>query len=292
MIETQETIENLIKNYLRDCRARRLSPGTVRFYDEKLVYFQNFCNREAIEQVQAVTPDILRAYLISVEHHKPGGQHCLYRAVRSLLRWYEAEYEPLGYKNPTHKVKAPRVPEDILEPVPDDVVEMLLDTCKSDWYGVRDRAIITVLFESGLRSHELIALDVPDFDMVTGDLLIKQGKGRKPRIVFVTRQGKRKVRAWVRLWGKDSGPLFVNRYRDRFAYDGLREIMQTRAHLLGITPPALHSFRRAFALNCLRNGMDIFTLQRLMGHADLSTLRRYLAQTTEDLREGYIAATQ
>lgn len=291
-MQTQETIDNLVKNYLRDCRARRLAPGSITFYSDKLAYFQKFCQRESIELVQAVTPDTLRDYLISIEHHRPGGQHALYRAVRACLRWFEAEYEPEGYKNPTHKVKAPRVPEDILEPVADDTVAMLIETCTANWYGIRDKAIILTLIETGVRSHELIALNVPDFDAVTGDMVIRQGKGRKPRMVFVSRKGKRAIRAWAKLWGKDDGPLFVNRYKERFGYDGLREIMQTRAATLGIKPPSLHSFRRAFALNCLRGGMDVFTLQRLMGHSDLTTLRRYLAQTTEDLREGYIAAMQ
>jgi len=68
-------------------------------------------------------------------------------------------------------------------------------------------------------------------------------------------------------------------------YDGLRQIIQRRSKLAGLKKePTLHDFRRQFALSMLNNGVDIFALHRLMGHKDISILRRYLAQTTEDIR--------
>lgn len=71
---------------------------------------------------------------------------------------------------------------------------------------------------------------------------------------------------------------------DRLTYSGLRQVMRRRAIAAGVPVPSLHSFRRAFALACLRGGMDVYSLQRLMGHADLTVLRRYLLQTEGDLQ--------
>jgi integrase/recombinase XerD len=70
-------------------------------------------------------------------------------------------------------------------------------------------------------------------------------------------------------------------------YSGLRQIMRRRSEKARVDTPGLHDFRRYFALQCLRNGVDIFTLQRLMGHADIQVLRRYLAQTDSDTQEGH-----
>ncbi|NLD74867.1 MAG: site-specific integrase, partial [Chloroflexi bacterium] len=70
-------------------------------------------------------------------------------------------------------------------------------------------------------------------------------------------------------------------------YESLRDIVRRRAEQAGVEPPTLHSFRRAFALLSLRNGVDVYSLQRLMGHADLTVLRRYLAQTTEDVQNAH-----
>lgn len=70
-------------------------------------------------------------------------------------------------------------------------------------------------------------------------------------------------------------------------YGGLRAIRTRRARLAGVKAPSLHSFRRAFAINMLRAGVDVFSLQKLMGHANLQVLRRYLAQTTEDIAQAH-----
>ena len=82
-------------------------------------------------------------------------------------------------------------------------------------------------------------------------------------------------------------PLWATAQDHRLTYAGLRQIVRRHAEKADIPEPGLHAFRRTFALSCLRNGMDVFSLQRLMGHADLTILRRYLAETEEDLRAAH-----
>jgi integrase/recombinase XerD len=91
------------------------------------------------------------------------------------------------------------------------------------------------------------------------------------------------MRAYLRTRQDQSPALFVSKDWERLTYDGLRQILERRTISAKLEKkPTLHAFRRAFALNMLRNGVDIFTLQRLMGHADLQVLRRYLAQNDQD----------
>jgi len=86
----------------------------------------------------------------------------------------------------------------------------------------------------------------------------------------------------------DAAPLFATVTGGRLTYAGLRAVVRRRASKAGIsTAPTLPSFRRDFAIACLRNGVDVYSLQRLMGHADLTILRRYLAQTVEDVRKAH-----
>ena len=80
-----------------------------------------------------------------------------------------------------------------------------------------------------------------------------------------------------------SEPLWATTNEKRLTYGGLRSIVRRRARKAGLPVPSLHSFRRSFALICLRNGADVYSLQKLMGHSDLSVLRRYLKQTEDDL---------
>jgi len=87
------------------------------------------------------------------------------------------------------------------------------------------------------------------------------------------------------------GALWQTGQRTRLTYSGLRQIMRKRAKRAGIAAPSLHSFRRAFAINSLRNGIDIISLQRILGHSDLSVIQRYLAQTTDDLAKAHSATS-
>ena len=96
----------------------------------------------------------------------------------------------------------------------------------------------------------------------------REAKGRS---VFLGRLARQAVRAYLRLRGSAAGPLFLNRSGCRLAYAGLRSILTRRAKRAGLDQiPSPHDFRRAFALACLRNGMDLLSLQRLLGHTDLS----------------------
>ena len=137
----------------------------------------------------------------------------------------------------------------------------------------------------------MLALDIDDLDFATGTALIRHGKGNKARTVVFSRQTSRPLRKYLKLRDADHNALFVSVMRSRLTYEGIRHMIRKRSGRAGIKTPSLHSFRRAFALNCLRNGMDVFSLQLLMGHADLQVLRRYLAQTDDDLRLAHAKAS-
>ena len=132
----------------------------------------------------------------------------------------------------------------------------------------------------------LSEIRLEDLD-ITGAILIRQGKGKKPRTVFLGKMSRRAVRAYLKQRDDTCPALWVTIRGECLAFSGLRQIIRRRAVKAGVETPSLHSFRRFFALECLRAGMDIFNLQRLMGHADLQVLRRYLAQTTQDTEKAH-----
>ena len=126
-------------------------------------------------------------------------------------------------------------------------------------------------------------MNIKEIDLNTGAVMIKCGKGGKTRMVFIGRKTRRAMRAYLRLRHDQSPAVFVSKEEERLTYDGLRQLLERRAKRAKlVNKPKLHGFRRAFALNMLRSGVDIFILQRLMGHADLQVLRRYLAQNDQD----------
>jgi integrase/recombinase XerC len=289
-VSNAEYLPILVESFLVDRRTQGLARGTIEFYRTKLIVFQNFAESHALTQLTELTPDFLRQFILYIgETHNPGGIHTFFRSLRAFLLWVEfEEVAPEGWKNPIHKIKSPKVPLEPIEPVSLEDVSLLLSTCQRGIFiGERDRAIILTLLDTGARARELCNINLEDLDLASGSVMIKQGKGRKPRVVFYGRKTRRAIRAYLRQRKDDHPALFVTHSGERMAYETLRDIMRRRAKLVGIDVPTLHDFRRAFALEMLRNGADIFALQKLMGHADLQVLRRYLAQTDTDLQRAH-----
>lgn len=278
-----------IKAFLTDRKAQNMAAGTIEFYKKKLMTFARFCSLREIKNISELTPDLLRTFMLELgETHNPGGQHQHYRSVKAFLYWYERETEPENWKNPIRKVRAPRVGVEPLQPVNLEDVRLLMDTCdKNTLVGMRDQALLYVLLDTGARASEVCSMDKTDFDLVSGELIIRQGKGRKSRTVFLGQKSRRALRVYLRSRQDDHAALWLSKFGERLTYWGLDEMLKRRSKLAGIDKPELHAFRRAFALNMLRAGVDVYSLQHLMGHADLQVLRRYLAETTDDLRAAH-----
>jgi site-specific recombinase XerD len=273
--------------FLVDRKAQNMSAGTLHFYMVKLKSFSEFCESQVITRIDQLTPDIIRQYLFHLEQtgHNPGGIHAFYRTLRTFLYWWEEEYEPDNWKNPIRKVKAPRVPQEPLQPIEREDFDSLLACCDKSWHGVRDRAILLTLLDSGVRAAELCNLNAKDLDLILGALEVRQGKGRKPRVTFIGAQARRAIRQWLKGRGIGAGAaLFITREGERLTYWGLRQIVRRRAEQAGIEEPGLHDFRRAFCLAQLQAGVPETTIARLMGHTSTQLISRYAQQTAGDIR--------
>ncbi|MDP2995497.1 MAG: tyrosine-type recombinase/integrase [Anaerolineales bacterium] len=301
-IETQRTLQvsnvddyllNWLEAFLIDRKASGLANGTLRFYRQKIKLFSDYCDALAVKQIGQITPSFLRQYLLYLEEsgHNPGGRHAAFRLLRAFFLWYEDEVEPVGWSNPIRKVKAPRVPVEPLEPVSFETVAHMVKACPHNTFtGDRDAAILLCLLDTGARASEFLSVNLDDINQARGDILIRQGKGRKPRTVFIGKQSKRALRRYLNHRNDGSAALWVTQPRfgsERLSYDGLRGILTRRAQHGGVKEPSLHDFRRAFALSMLRNRTDIFTLAKLMGHEGISVLQRYLKQTNLDTEEAH-----
>lgn len=277
-----------LEAFLIERKARGVSDGTLHYYRMKLRGFSDYCDNHALTNIHQLTPTFIRRYILWLEEqgHNPGGQHAHYRAIRAFLRWFENEVEPDDWKNPIAKVKAPKVPDEPLEPVSFDVVTKMLNACPRDTFtGDRDAAILLCLLDTGARAGEFLAVNLEDVNQARGDILIRRGKGGKPRSVFLGKKSRRQMRRYLKCRRDESPALWVTHPRfgsERLTYDGLRSVLKRRADFAKVDAPTPHDFRRAFALSMLRQGVDIFTLAKLMGHADITVLRRYLRQTKDD----------
>jgi len=252
-------------SFLIDRQAEGLSRYTLKFYKQYLNHFLEYCDAQTLKLISNITPDFLRRFFLAFSKtHNPGGVHAAYRTLRAFFRWvmYEEILSP-EWKNPMNKVKPPKVAVDPLEPISIQHVKALINVCqRGNFIGERDRAIFLFLLDSGARAQELCNADIKDIDLNTGSVLIRFGKGGKSRIVFMGRKTRRAMRAYLRMRNDRSPALFISIHRERLTYDGLNQLLERKAKTAKLDQkPTLHSFRRAFAINMLRAGVDIFALQ-------------------------------
>ncbi len=184
---------------------------------------------------------------------------------------------------PVHRVRA----------VTPEEIGALFAACAVDASaaGRRDAAILAVLYGGGLRRAELCGLDLADFQENERGLLVRKGKGRKGRKIYLNRQVCQYLAAWLRKRGHEPGPLFcpinsagkvrLTRLRGETIWY-LVGRRQREAGLEGISP---HGMRRAFVTGLLEAGVDVFTVQKLAGHADTGPTARYDRRGEEAKRE-------
>lgn len=274
------TVSDAFQVYLLDAESRNVSPRTLTTYEYRLGQFIAYCDAAGILHLHDITPTVLREFFAGMNRRGLAGYTQLgaYRDVRAFLNfcvregWFEAS--PLG------NVKAPRVEKH--EPqvyTPEQVRQIILHAGSA-----RNRAIVLVLLDTGLRALELCNLDGRDIDMPGGAVRVRLGKGRKDRTVYAGAHARRALARYFAERGAPGpdDPVFLTRYGDRLTYGALLQSMRLIADNAGFRVTA-HTFRRTFATEALRNGWDIYTLRDAMGHEDITVLQHYVRIAGSDV---------
>jgi integrase/recombinase XerC len=188
-------------------------------------------------------------------------------------------------------VPSPRVPRPLPSFVPKDESKELLDRDVAGHASARrDRALLEILYASGLRVAECCGLDVEDLDGALGTVRVL-GKGARERVVPVGEAALLAVAAYLELSPATSGPLFRNRRGGRLTTRSVHRIVRYEARAAGlarrVTP---HTLRHTFATHLLGEGADLRLIQELLGHRRLSTTQRYTHVSPEQLMRVYDAA--
>ena len=279
-----------VEAFMLDRKSRGLSQGTIDFYRKKLKHLVDFCSQRQIRSVMDLNATEIRTFFIFLKdkNHNRGGIYAHFKVLRSFLYWYEEENELEEWSNPIRKVKIKSPNEQPLEPADISAIKAILKTCENNYTGIRDKAIILMLLDTGMRASELISIDHENINPITGVIQILNGKGGKFRIAYLSKKARLALRRYIEIKVVNQGALFTSSEDIRLTYSGLRMLLRRRSNKACVEYQSPHSFRRLFALTMLRNGTDLFSLQLLMGHADLQVLRRYLKQVSTDLQEAHL----
>lgn len=274
------------KTFLVDRKARGFSPGTIRYYEDKLGQFVRWAKAEGAQTVDQVTPALVRTYLVHLQDRglKENTVAGASRAVHAFGNWLAAE--GLVKVSPTANIPYPKMAKRILPAFTAEEVKRLL-TAAPD---ARARAAILFLLDTGVRAAECVKLDGRDIDLKTGAVQVREGKGRKDRTVYM---GARSRRALLAYFGAEGWPeadeaVWRNQQTgERLTDSGLRQLLAAVGKDARVSACTPHTFRRTFALESLRGGMNIYALARLMGHNDIQVLRQYLPLVEGDLQAAH-----
>jgi integrase/recombinase XerD len=191
-------------------------------------HFLKYCDAQVLSHFEDITPNVVRQYLLWHEEtgHNPGGLHPAFRVLRTFLLWYESEAEPEDWKNPIHKIKAPKVPTLLLDPVELSDVSVLVSVCRtSSFQDHRDKDLLLVMLDTGARAREVLQVNVEDVDAESGEVLLRQGKGQKPRSIFLGKASRRPIRSYLKHRKYNHPALWITDESERMTYGGLRGML-------------------------------------------------------------------
>jgi integrase/recombinase XerD len=277
-------------NYL--AVERGLARNTLDAYSRDLVRYLEYLDKQGIESLEQITPPLVLRFL---SHLNKSGLSARSRArALAALRTFHRFLvrEKLAADNPTDQVLSPKSLTALPHTLSPLDVESLLSSPKGDsplaW---RDRAMLEILYATGVRVSELVSLAVDDLQLDVG-YLIAFGKRSKQRIVPLGEAAVDALRAYLRHGrpGLDkercSRFIFLNRSGEGLTRQGFWKMIKRRAREAGIKQNIMpHTLRHSFATHLLENGADLRSVQAMLGHADISTTQIYTHVTRERLRQ-------
>lgn len=275
--------------------VRNFSENTVRAYATDIEAYLAWVRREGVTAA-SISHRSLRRYLAELTRAgystRTVNRHL--SAIRGLYKWLVSQGRVTG--DAAAALASPKIAKTLPRTMSDSDVDALLDTCDaSTLEGLRDQAIIELLYATGARISEISRLNVADIDPAQAQVRLF-GKGSKERVVPVYERALAVLRQYVqqarpalcarRKRGEATGALFVSVRGNRMTADALRTCFERHVRLAGIesgvTP---HAMRHTYATELLSGGADLRSVQELLGHESLATTQIYTHLSVERLKE-------
>ena len=278
-----------VKAFLSWAEATGQSAATTSTRERSLGQFVAWCDERSLAHPGHLTRPILEAwqrhlYLARKKDGQPlspSSQQTLITALKAWFKWLARERHILV--NPAHELVTPRLPRNLPKVLLSvaQVEHALSGPDVAGLTGVRDRALLELLYSTGMRRSEAARLQLTEIDLERGTVMIRQGKGRRDRFIPLGERASH----WVARYLNEVRPklatrldcwtLFLTDYGEPYENNRLSDLVQRYLRLAGIAHGACHALRHACATHMLENGCDIRYIQVLLGHAELSTTQIY-----------------
>ena len=292
----QEQADRQLAAFLETLESqRRASPRTVASYARDIERLREFCETKGLAEWSLLDSALIREH-IARRHREEIGSRSLQRelsAIRSFFSYLAKRGE--AQSNPANGVRPPKAPKTLPKPVDADRLAGLLDAPPDDELELRDLAMWELFYSSGLRLSELAGLDLADLDERDGQVLVRQGKGGKSRLLPVGSKAIEALLRWQELRGAyadaSENALFVSRLGKRISVRTVQARLTRWQVKLGF-PEGVHPhrLRHSFASHLLEASGDLRAVQELLGHANLATTQVYTQLDFQHLASIYDSA--
>ena len=272
-------------------KEKRMSENTRAAYGRDLAEFVAFEGARGMTDLLGVTSTEIIAFL---HHLKSLGKSSatVNRKLASLRSFFHyLIHAGMMESDPTENIKSPKIERKTIEYLEMSEIEKLMAVPDDSVRGVRDRAILEVLYATGIRVSELIHLKIQDVNLMMGYITCRD---EKERIVPFGGPAKKALEQYLGsaraalMHGRDDDVLFVNCSGGPMSRQGFWKILKSYAKSAGITADITpHTLRHSFATHLLQNGADLKSVQEMMGHADISTTQMYLHLGVNKIRDVY-----
>ena len=288
-------INNILMDYLHYLKVERgLSENTINSYGIDLKLFLEYLRENEIPSFKQVNKEVIVNYMQSEKNNNKANSSIL-RSVSSLRKFFQyLAQEKIIEKDPMLLIDTPKKKQHLPQVLTKEEVEKLLRSPNTGQVlGLRDRAMLELMYATGLRISEIINLKLEDLHLTMGTLQTL-GKGHKERIVPVGDEAIKWVNRYLEearpnlLQPKRSNYLFLNFHGNNLTRQGVWKNLKAEVRKAGIqkniTP---HTLRHSFATHILENGADLRIVQELLGHADISTTQIYTHLSNKQLADIY-----
>ena len=274
---------------------KNMSPNTVSAYNRDVLEFSKFLVEKTGVALSGASNTDVVAYLFKL---KSSGKSAatVNRKTASLRTFYNFMIESSQIsENPTTNIKSPKITRKEPEYLTIEEVDSLLDLPDNSVKGIRDKAILEILYATGIRVSEVIEANVEDVNLRMG-FITCTGEFGKARIIPIGRMARAALEEYIfearakltKKGADENSALFLNYIGDRITRQGLWKLLKEYAKKAGIdnkiTPQTL---RNSFAVHMIQNGADLKSLQELMGHEDISATQVYLKVTKNRIKDVY-----
>ncbi|UCC59556.1 MAG: tyrosine recombinase XerC [Dehalococcoidia bacterium] len=291
-------MEELLRNYVRHLELERsISPYTVRNYSRDVQGFLDFLKQNRIDSLDKADRSTLRRYLGWL-NKKGVARASINRKASALRSFYRYLIrENLVSDEPLATLSAPKLEKRLPTFLTHEEMAKLIEAPDTSTpQGLRDRAILELLYAAGLRVSEIVALDLNDIELSSREIRV-WGKGSKQRVVLMGTPAAEALniyikRGRIKLKGKtQTRALFLNRFGNRIVQRRIQRIIRKYARQAGLELRVFpHIVRHTFATHMLDGGADLRVVQDLLGHARLSSTQVYTHVTRSQIRRNYLAA--